>query len=115
MVAMTVSFRQAIPAAYPAASPPSRAPLPAASEKGADPLRETHSPSRTAALVGDEAAARSVTFVEIPSLEGGYRAFYNPGGPGPEPTPDVRYTAPGLPDLEPVVIALDDPMRVSRG
>jgi hypothetical protein len=66
-------------------------------------------------LVGDEAAARSVTFVEIPSLEGGYRAFYNPGGPGPEPTAGVRYTAPGPPDLEPVVMALDDPMRVSRG
>ena len=66
-------------------------------------------------LVGDEAAARSVTDVEIPSLEGGYRAFYNPGGPGPEPTKGVRYTAPGPPDLEPVVIALDDPMRVDRG
>ena len=66
-------------------------------------------------LVGDETAARSVTFVEIPSLEGGYRAFYNPGGPGPKPFQDVRYTAPGPPDLEPVVIALDDPMRVSRG
>ena len=66
-------------------------------------------------LAGDETAARSVTFVEIPSLEGGYRAFYNPGGPGPKPFQDVRYTAPGPPDLEPVVIALDDPMRVSRG
>jgi hypothetical protein len=66
-------------------------------------------------LVGDEAAARSLTYVDIPSREGGYRAFYNPGGPGPEPTAGVRYTAPGPPDLEPVVIALDDPMRVSRG
>lgn len=34
-------------------------------------------------LVGDEAAARNITFVEIPALEGGYRAFYNPSGPGP--------------------------------
>jgi hypothetical protein len=65
-------------------------------------------------LVGDAAAARNITFVEIPALEGGYRAFYNPGGPGPKPVADVRYTAPGPPDLEPVVIALDDPMRVSR-
>jgi hypothetical protein len=65
-------------------------------------------------LVGDEEAARNVTYVEIPSLEGGYRAFYNPGGPGPEPFEGVRYTAPGPPDLEPVIIALDDPMRVSR-
>lgn len=65
-------------------------------------------------LVGDDAAARNITFVEIPALEGGYRAFYNPGGPGPEPSEGVRYTAPGPPDLEPVVIALDDPMRVDR-
>jgi hypothetical protein len=65
-------------------------------------------------LVGDEAAARNVTFVEIPSLEGSYSAFYNPGGPGPEPFEGVRYTAPGPPDLEPVIVALDDPMRVDR-
>ena len=65
-------------------------------------------------LEGDEEAARNVTFVEIPSLAGGYRAFYNPGGPGPEPFEGVRYTAPGPPDMEPVIIALDNPMRVDR-
>ena len=65
-------------------------------------------------LAGDESAARNVEDVEIPSLEGGGRAFYNPGGPGPEPFPGVRYTAPGPPDLEPVTIALDDTMRVTR-
>jgi len=65
-------------------------------------------------LVGDQAAARHITAVEIPSLHGGYHAFYNPGGPGPEPFPGLRYTAPGPPDLQPVTIALDDPMRVSR-
>ena len=65
-------------------------------------------------LVGDEAAARSITDVEIRGLDRGYRAFYNPGGPGPEPTDGVVYSAPGPRDLEPVVIALDDPMRVSR-
>ena len=65
-------------------------------------------------LVGDEAAARNITYVEIPSLEGGYNSFYNPGGPGPEPFEGVRYTAPGPADLEPVINALDNPMRVSR-
>src|SRR5919108_2926977 len=59
-------------------------------------------------LVGDEAAARNITFVEIPALEGGYRAFYNPGGPGPEPFEGISYTAPGPADLEPVIIALDN-------
>ncbi len=53
-------------------------------------------------LVGDEEAARNVTFVEIPALESGYRAFYNPGGPSPEPFEGVCYTVPGPLDLEPV-------------
>ena len=65
-------------------------------------------------LSGDLDAARSVTHVEIPSLAGDYQAFYNPGGPGPEPFEGIRYTEPGPADLEPVIIAIDDPMRVSR-
>ena len=65
-------------------------------------------------LVGDEAAARSITHVEIPSLAGGYSAFYNPGGPGTTHFEGVVYTQPGPPDLEPVINALDDPMRVTR-
>ncbi|MFM1966234.1 MAG: hypothetical protein RL134_1959 [Actinomycetota bacterium] len=65
-------------------------------------------------ISGSDAAARSITDLEIPALEGGYSAFYNPGGPGQTPTPGVRFTAPGPPTLQPVIIALDDPMRVDR-
>ena len=65
-------------------------------------------------LVGDEAAARNITYLEIPSLEVGYGAFYNPGGPGSTPFDGVTYTSPGPRDMEPVLIALDDPMRVTR-
>ncbi len=64
-------------------------------------------------LVGDTVAARNILFLEIPSLEGGYAPFYNPGGPGTTPFPGETYTQPGPRDLEPVIIALDDPMRVS--
>jgi hypothetical protein len=64
-------------------------------------------------LAGDEAAARGITHVEIPAA-GPYLPFYNPGGPGPHPFQGVRYTAPGPSDLEPVIIALDDPMRIDR-
>jgi hypothetical protein len=63
-------------------------------------------------LAGDEAAMRQITHVEIPA-SGDYSPFYNPGGPGNNPTPDVRYTAPGPADLEPVLIALDDPRVVT--
>jgi hypothetical protein len=65
-------------------------------------------------LSGDEEAMRNITFLEIPA-EGDYDPFYNPGGPGNNPTPDIRYTAPGPADLEPVIIALDDSMTVSYG
>lgn len=64
-------------------------------------------------IEGDEAAARNITHVEIPSIAGGYDAFYNPGGPGTTPFPGVVYTSPGPPDMEPVIIALDDPWRVN--
>ena len=65
-------------------------------------------------LVGDEEAVRNITFVEIPSLEGGYSAFYNPGGPGSTPVFGENYTQPGPPDMEPVIMALDNPMRVNN-
>lgn len=64
-------------------------------------------------LVGDEAAARNITHLELPSLAGGYAPMYSPGGPGRTPFEGVRYSAPGPADLEPVTIALDDPMRVT--
>lgn len=64
-------------------------------------------------IVGDEEAARNITHIEIPSIEGGYSPFYNPGGPGRTPFEGVTYTQPGPSDLEPVIIALDDPMRVT--
>lgn len=63
-------------------------------------------------LAGDEVAMRKVTQVEIPAGEG-YSPFYNPGGPGNNPTRGVRYTAPGPSDLQPVTIAIDDPKTVS--
>jgi len=63
-------------------------------------------------IESSDAAARSITHLEIPA-EGDYLPFYNPGGPGPEPFEGVRYVAPGPPDLEPIIDAIDDPMRVS--
>lgn len=64
-------------------------------------------------LEGDEAAARNITFLEIPSLAGGYDPLFNPGGPGSTPFQGVIYSSPGPADLEPVIMALDDPWRVS--
>ena len=63
-------------------------------------------------LAGDEAAVRRITHVEIPAV-GDYQPFYNPGGPGNNPTPGVRYTAPCKPQVQKVMNALDDPMTVT--
>lgn len=56
---------------------------------------------------------RSITAVEIPA-SGVYGRFYNPGGPGNDPTPGARYTAPGAPQVQAVTLALDDAMTVSH-
>ena len=63
-------------------------------------------------LKGDEAAMREILAVEIPAAAG-YQRFYNPGGPGNDPTPGVRYTQPGPADIEPVLIAIDDPFTTT--
>jgi hypothetical protein len=63
-------------------------------------------------LDGSEAAARRITTVEIPST-GRYKPLYNPGGPGNDPAPGVRYSAPSPPIAEHVTIALDNPMTVT--
>jgi hypothetical protein len=63
-------------------------------------------------LAGQVAAVRRITSVEIPA-SGDYSPFYNPGGPGNNPTSGVSYTSPGPSQLEPVSVALGNPMTVT--
>ena len=63
-------------------------------------------------LNGSLAAARRITTVEIPST-GQYAPLYNPGGPGSNPAPGVRYSAPSPPISQHVTIALRNPMTVT--
>jgi hypothetical protein len=65
-------------------------------------------------LNGDLAAMRRVTAVEVPSVAP-YSPLYNPGGPGNQPTPGVRYSAPSAPHTVQVLQALDDPLTVTLG
>lgn len=63
-------------------------------------------------LSGDESAMRAITRVQMPST-GEYSPVYNPGGPGTDPVPDIRYSAPSPPiDVE-VYQGLDDPLQVT--
>ena len=63
-------------------------------------------------LRGDLEAMRRITHVHIPASDG-YDPFYNPGGPGNDPTPGVTYTQPSPETLQAVLHALDDPLTVT--
>lgn len=63
-------------------------------------------------LAGDVEAMRMITAVEVPSVAP-YSPLYNPGGPGNNPTPGVRYSAPSPPHEQAVLMAIDDPMTVT--
>ena len=77
-----------------------------------DTYIEDHDNQIDIILKGDVAAMRCIQAVHIPA-SGDYLAFYNPGGPGNNPFPTVTYTAAGPEWLQPVTIAIDDPMQVS--
>lgn len=63
-------------------------------------------------LNGHQEAMRRIVGVIAPASKP-YYAFYNPGGPGLDPFPEVRYTAPSKYERIPVIMALDDPMTVT--
>lgn len=70
------------------------------------------SPNDGLTLYGDEAAMRHITAVEVPS-QPPYSAVYNPGGPGSDSTPGVRYSAASPAHVQPVWIALDEVTQVT--
>ena len=78
-----------------------------------DTYIEDHDNQIDIILKGDAAAMRRIRAVHIPA-SGDYLPFYNPGGPGNNPFPMVTYTAAGPEWLQPVTIAIDDPMQVSH-
>lgn len=77
-----------------------------------DSYVEDHDNQIDIILSGDEAAIATIKAVEIPA-SGSYSPFYNPGGPGNNPTPGVTYSQPGPSQLQSVINALTDPMTVT--
>ena len=63
-------------------------------------------------LAGDRRAVKTITHVEIPAT-GRYSPYYNPGGPGNDPTPGVNYSAPGPTEMQKVWRSLKDPHTVT--
>lgn len=77
-----------------------------------DSYVEDHDNQIDIVLSGDEAAIATIKAVQIPA-SGRYSPFYNPGGPGNNPTPGVTYSQPGKSQTEPVINALANPMTVT--
>ena len=77
-----------------------------------DSYVEDHDNQIDIVLSGDEAAIATIKAVQIPA-SGSYSPFYNPGGPGNNPTPGVTYSQPGPSQTEPVINALTNPMTVT--
>ncbi|MDB5339779.1 MAG: hypothetical protein JWN70_5398 [Planctomycetaceae bacterium] len=77
-----------------------------------DSYVEDHDNQIDIILSGDEAAIATIKAVEIPA-SGSYSPFYNPGGPGNNPTPGVTYSQPGPSQSQPVINALTNPMTVT--
>jgi hypothetical protein len=77
-----------------------------------DTYVEDHDNQIDVILTGDAAAIATITAIQIPA-SGDYSPFFNPGGPGNAPTPGVPYSQPGPALLQPVNVALDDPMTVT--
>lgn len=80
-----------------------------------DAYVEDHDNQIDIILEGDESVMRRIKYVLIPSTTPPYQPFYNPGGPGNNPTPGVTYTKPTTSIKQPVTIAIDDPMTVTYG
>jgi len=77
-----------------------------------DAYIEDHDNQIDVIMSGDAAAISTITAIQIPA-SGGYSPFFNPGGPGNSPTPGVPYSQPGPSLLQPVKVALDNPMTVT--
>jgi hypothetical protein len=77
-----------------------------------DCYAEDHDNQIDIVLAGRKRAMERIRRIQIPG-SGRYDPLYNPGGPGNDPTPGVRYTAPSPRISQRVLNALDDPMTVT--
>ena len=66
-----------------------------------------------AILSGSVKAAKRITILQIPARGDGYSPLYSDGGPGNNPVPGVRYTAPSPRHSVQIIDGLRDPMRVT--
>ncbi len=64
-------------------------------------------------LTGSIKAAKRIKVLQIPAKGNGYSPLYNDGGPGNNPVPGVRYTAPSPRHSVQIIDGLRDPMRVT--
>jgi hypothetical protein len=80
-----------------------------------DSYVEDHDNQIDIILKGDEAVMKRIKYVLVPSNKSNYKPFYNPGGPGNNPTPGVVYSKPTSFIKQAVTIAIQNPMTVTYG
>ena len=80
-----------------------------------DSYVEDHDNQIDIILKGDEAVMKRIKYVLVPSNKSNYKPFYNPGGPGNNPTPGVVYSKPTSFIKQAVTIAIKNPMTVTYG
>jgi predicted outer membrane repeat protein len=80
-----------------------------------DSYVEDHDNQIDIILQGDKAVMKRIKYVLVPSTGSHYKPFYNPGGPGNNPTPGVVYSKPTSFIKQAVTIAIKNPMTVSYG
>ena len=62
---------------------------------------------------GDETIIRNIVSLVIPSDNNKYTLFYNPGGPGPTPFENIKYTNPSEYQVIEIINNLDNPNSVT--
>jgi hypothetical protein len=80
-----------------------------------DSYVEDHDNQIDIILKGNEAVMKRIKYVLVPSNKSNYKPFYNPGGPGNNPTPGVVYSKPTSFIKQAVTIAIQNPMTVTYG
>lgn len=74
---------------------------------------EDHDNQIDIVLKGDKSVIENIVYLVVPSDGNEYTKFYNPGGPGPTPIKNIKYTLPSNYQKINIINNLENPNCVS--